>query len=298
MEEKKENAVALKNSVGDDVIARVNEMCQVGMTFPKDYNFVNSVKMAMLRLKDVNGKDVTDPAVCDPKSLQTALLDMVVKGLNVALNQCYPILYGNKLRMDAGYFGNSLRVQRIFPNWEPEPHSVRQGDVFEVGTNPKNGRKYLIKHEQTMESMDADFVGGYIYLPTKDGEGKLYIMTKKQILAAWSKSKTSRENHKLFDEKMIGKTLVNSGCTMIINSTPELQVPFAVDEEEHNDKQIEPAYAEFEEVPATEAVDLQAEIPKPEPKKQGRPAKEVADKPKEEVKAEATVAKEDDGEPF
>jgi recombinational DNA repair protein RecT len=74
--------------------------------------------------------------------------------------------------------------------------------------------------------MDNGFVGGYMYLP----DGELYIMTKKQILTAWSKS-SSREQttHKQFDEKMVQKTLVNSGCNIIINSTPEYQI--AMDEE-------------------------------------------------------------------
>ena len=65
-----------------------------------------------------------------------------------------------------------------------------------------------------------------MYLPT----GDLFMLTKKQILTNWSKS-TSREQsvHKTFDEKMVQKTLVNSGCNMIINSTPEYQM--GLDEE-------------------------------------------------------------------
>ena len=41
-----------------------------------------------------------------------------------------------------------------------------------------------------------------MYLPT----GELFIMTKKQIMTAWSKS-SSREQatHKQFDEKMVKK---------------------------------------------------------------------------------------------
>ena len=44
-------------------------------------------------------------------------------------------------------------------------------------------------------------------------------------MTAWSKS-SSREQatHKQFDEKMVKKTLVNSGCNLIINSTPEYQL--------------------------------------------------------------------------
>ena len=137
-------------------------------------------------------------------------------------------------------------VKRIYPDWNPNPVVIRQGDVFEYAFDAKTGYKYVVKHEQKLENMDNDFVGGYMYLPT----GELYIMTKKQILTAWSKS-SSREQatHKQFSEKMVGKTLVNSGCNMIINSTPECQI--GMDEETNmveNKLPEDGKYADFEEV--------------------------------------------------
>ena len=45
-------------------------------------------------------------------------------------------------------------------------------------------------------------------------------MTYKQIVAAWNKSRSGGATAKQFPEKMAMKTLVNSGCTMVINSTP------------------------------------------------------------------------------
>ena len=80
--------------------------------------------------------------------------------------------------------------------------------------------------------------------------GDLFMLTKKQILTNWSKS-SSREQavHKTFDEKMVQKTLVHSGCNMIINSTPEYQM--GMDEEtniiENKLPEIE-KYEDFEEV--------------------------------------------------
>jgi recombinational DNA repair protein RecT len=117
-------------------------------------------------------------------------------------------------------------VKRIYPDWNPVPVVIREGDVFEYSIDPATGKKFVVKHEQKLENMDNGFVGGYMYLP----DGELYIMTKKQILTAWSKSSNREQTtHKQFDEKMVQKTLVNSGCNMIINSTPEYQV--ALDEE-------------------------------------------------------------------
>lgn len=216
------NEVQVKQNVGDQVIARVNSLCEAGFNMPKDYNFVNAIKMSVLKLqdlKDKNGKSALE--VCTPASIQTALFRMCCKGLNAALNQVYFIVRGNVLCDQDSYFGKVLMVKRIYPDWNPVPVVIREGDVFEYGIDPNTGKRYVVKHEQKLENMDKDFVGGYMYLPT----GELFMMTKKQIMTAWSKS-SSREQttHKQFDEKMVQKSLVNSGCNMIINSTPEYQI--------------------------------------------------------------------------
>ena len=244
----------VKTNVGDQVIARVNSLCEAGFNMPKDYNYVNAIKMSMLKLQDIkdkNGRSCLE--VCTPVSIQTALFKMCCRGLNIAFNQAYAIIRGNTLCIDDSYFGKVLMVKRIYPNWNPNPVVIREGDVFEYGIRPETGQKYVIKHEQSLENMDKGFVGGYIYLPT----GDLYIMTKKQIMTAWSKS-SSREQatHKQFDEKMVGKTLVNSGCNMIINSTPEYQL--GLDEETvavENKLPDTEKFDDFEEVDATEVVD-------------------------------------------
>lgn len=267
-EEKK--GVALRNNIGDQVIGRLNELSQANFTFPKDYNYVNAIKMSVLKLQELKDKDKR-PAleVCDPRSIQSALFKMATKGLNLAYNQCYAIVRGNELCIDPGYFGNTLMVKRIFPDWEPMPHSIREGDEYVTEIDPKTGKKKLVKHVQKLENMDKDFIGGYIYLPSKDGDMYLYEMTRKQILTAWSKS-SSREQatHKQFDEKMLQKTLVNSGCTMIINSNIELN---AFDDEDEgqvnrNLKQIGEErvgeVVEYEEV--GEAVEAPKEVQKPQ----------------------------------
>lgn len=235
--------VQVKNNVGDQVIARINSLCEVGFTMPKDYQFVNAIKMSMLKLQDLKDKNGR-PAlqVCTPASVSTALFQMATKGLNAALGQAYLIVRGDQLCLQESYFGKVLMVKRIYPHWNPNPVVIREGDVFEYAIDAATGRKYVVKHEQKLENMDKDFVGGYLYLPT----GELYIMTKKQIIQAWSKS-SSREQatHKAFSEKMVGKTLVNSGCNMIINSTPEYQI--GMDEETNMIENKLPDYEEVDE---------------------------------------------------
>lgn len=216
------NEMQVKKNVGDQVIARVNSLCEAGFTMPKDYSYVNAIKMSMLKLqdlKDKSGKSALE--VCTPTSIQTALFQMCCKGLSAGLNQCYLLVRGNQLCLQESYFGKVLMVKRIYPDWTPNPVVIREDDVFEYAIDAATGRKYVVKHEQKLENMDKGFVGAYMYLPT----GELYIMTKKQILQAWSKSSSTQQlTHKQFDEKMCQKTIVNSGCNMIINSTPEYQM--------------------------------------------------------------------------
>ena len=222
------------SNVGTLVLNRVDEMCKVGFTMPKDYNYVNAVKATMLKLqevKDKNGKPALE--VCTPASIQSALFAMVVKGLDVSKNQAYLVCYGQQLQLQESYFGKVLQVKRIFPEWEPRPNIVHEGDTFKYTVNPETGRRELVEHTQSLENLDKPIVGGYIYLPCADGGKDLYCMTYKQIVAAWNKSRSGGATAKQFPEKMAMKTLVNSGCTMVINSTPS-QSSFADNSDDPN----------------------------------------------------------------
>ena len=72
-------------------------------------------------------------------------------------------------------------------------------------------------------------------------------MTIKQIIAAWNKSRSGGATAKQFPEKMAMKTLVNSGCTMVINSTPS-QSTVADNSDDPNAPETVPEYADAEEV--------------------------------------------------
>ena len=236
------------SNVGALVLNRVDEMCKVGFTMPKDYNYVNAVKATMLKLQDVkdkNGKPALE--VCTPSSIQSALFSMVVKGLDVSKNQAYLVCYGQQLQLQESYFGKVLQVKRIFPEWEPRPNIVHEGDTFKYTVNPETGRRELVEHTQSLENLDKPILGGYIYLPCADGGKDLYIMTIKQIIAAWNKSRSGGATAKQFPEKMAMKTLVNSGCTMVINSTPS-QSTVADNSDDPNAPETEPEYAYAEEV--------------------------------------------------
>lgn len=259
----------LKTNVGDQVIARVEELNKVGFVMPKDYLYVNAIKASMLvlqELKDKNGKPALE--VCTPNSVASALFEMAIKGLDVSKKTAYFICRGDKLCLHESYFGKALQVKRIYPNFDPHPVVIHEGDEFVYTIDPETGYKKLVKHEQKLENLDKDFVGAYMYIPTADGKQDLYIMSKRQIMQAWSKS-SSREMsvHKSFSEKMCSKTLVNSACNMIINSTPDLAYAANENEdgEEYNEKQIaNHSVTDFEEAEVVE--DAPAPQPASEPK--------------------------------
>ena len=236
------------SNVGTLVLNRVDEMCKIGFTMPKDYNYVNAVKATMLKLqevKDKNGKPALE--VCTPSSIQSALFSMVVKGLDVSKNQAYLVCYGQQLQLQESYFGKVLQVKRIFPEWEPRPNIVHADDTFKYTVNPETGRRELVEHTQSLENLDKPIVGGYIYLPCADGGKDLYCMTYKQIVAAWNKSRSGGATAKQFPEKMAMKTLVNSGCNIIINSTPS-QSNIADNSDDPNAPEPVPEYADAEEI--------------------------------------------------
>ena len=274
------------SNVGTLVLNRVDEMCKGGFTMPKDYNYVNAVKATMLKLQDVkdkNGKPALE--VCTPASIQSALFSMVVKGLDVSKNQAYLVVYNDKLQLQESYFGKVLQVKRIFPEWEPRPNIVHEGDTFKYAVNPETGRRELLEHTQSLENLDKPIVGGYIYLPCADGGKDLYCMTYKQIVASWSKSRSGGATAKQFPEKMAMKTLVNSGCTMVINSTPS-QSSFADNSDDPNAPESIPEYADAEEV-----VEVQ-ELPAA-PQDVDTETGEIKDEPTPEAPAQAQTQNDD-----
>ena len=243
----------VKKDIGTQVLDRVNQLCEAGFKMAPDFSAINAIKATMLMLQQVVDKNKR-PAleVCTPVSIQTALFEMCVQSLDVSKRQAYLLVRGDKLCFQPSYFGHILQVKRLFPDWSPVAHTVREGDEFEYTINPENGKMKLVKHTQKLENLDKDFIGAYMYLPCADGEPELYVMTRKQIMRAWSKSSSqSLQTHKDFDEKMALKTIINSGCTKVINATPD-PTYVAPDEDPNNFQDPvggeETDFVEFDEV--------------------------------------------------
>jgi len=269
------NKVTVKKDVGSQVLDRVNQLCEAGFRLPADYSAANAIKASMLVLQetvDKNKRPVLE--VCTPVSIQKALFKMVVCGMDVSLNQGYFICRGDKLTFQPSYFGHILQVKRLYPNWTPIAHTIREGDDFVYTIDPETGKMKLVKHEQKFENLDKEFEGAYVYLPCDDGSQELYVMTRKQIMKAWSKSSSQTlQVHKDFDEKMAIRTVINSGCTKVINATPRAIVAPDEDDDMQNIHQPndEGQFAEFEEVK-----DEQQQLPEGKPTDDGSAEREKA----------------------
>lgn len=246
MEENKQ--ITKKEDYGALVINQVGTLVNTGLTMPKDYNYVNAVKASMLVLNEMTDKQGNKILPqCTKGSVMTSLFKMVTKGLDVSKGHGAFIKRGDKLCFQEEYFGRAVQIKRIYPNFELTPRVVHEGDKFAFDTDPSTGRRVLVEHTQTLESIDKPFIGAYVYIPCSDGGRDLYIMTRQQILTAWSKS-TDRDLrvHKTFSEKMVMKTIINSASSFIVNSTPELAT-FAPQTGSENGGDVVPDAEDYEE---------------------------------------------------
>ena len=68
-------------------------------------------------------------------------------------------------------------------------------------------------------------------------------------MTAWSKSSSKEQSvHKQFEEKMISKTIINSGLNSIINSTPEYNIAVESDNEDEPTNQTKQEFSDFEDM--------------------------------------------------
>lgn len=213
-------ATTAKKSPSDLAIGTIKNQLSAGLVLPPTYNYVNAIKASILVLadaKDRDGKSYLE--TCTPTSIQSALVDMAQKGLDVSKGQGYFQKFGNTLKFMKEYHGATTEIRRMFPEYDPDPRVIYEGDVVEFSIDPATGRRSLVKHEQKFENLDNDFLGAYMYIPRHDCGRELFVMTKKEIMTAWEQSPNKNlSTHKRFPAKMVAKTIINSALTPLVRS--------------------------------------------------------------------------------
>ena len=294
---------------------RIKELEQAGqIEFPPAYSVSNALRSAYLELQRVKDKQ-GNPAlnVCTQASVTNALLDMAVMGLNLTKKQAYFIVYGNQLVCMRSYHGTravAMRVDETISDIVAEV--VWDGDEFEYEID--RGKKRIIKHKQTLKSIDTKKPqGAYCLILDHDGEVKrTEIMTFEQIKLAWKKSPVNPvqdsgqikpgSTHSDFMEEMIKRTVINRACKPIINSSSDAYLYRAAVRSEHLQTEEE-AKAEVEEHANQEVIDVDVEVepeqkqePKPEKPKGKSKGKKQEPEPEPEVPEDIDIHKEEPAE--
>src|SRR5690606_26887440 len=212
----------IKKDISTQVLAKVESFQKSGeLVLPKDYIVENALKSAYIILSDPKNNLIEK---CDKASVAEALLKMVVYGVSPIKKQCYFIPYGQKLECSISYAGNIAIAKRYGNLKSIKGNAIFEGDVLEFEVDAMSGRRKIIKHTQSLESIGSTILkGAYAVYELKDGTVDVEIMNIKQIQAAWCQggSKGNSPAHKNFPDQMAVKTVINRACKLLISSSDD-----------------------------------------------------------------------------
>ncbi|BGE83039.1 recombinase RecT [Staphylococcus petrasii] len=304
--QKIENQLVDEKNISDNVLNKIHVLQSQGnLSLPADYSAENSLKQAWLKLSELQDRN-RKPAlqVASRESIANTLLDMTTQGLNPAKNQCYFIVYGNKLQMQRSYHGNVMMLKRDAGAKDVVAQVIYEGDTFKQELDG-TGRIKAIKHEQDFFNINKDkIIGAYCTIVFDDGrDNYIEIMTIDQIKQAWMQSQMIRDEkalensktHNNFKEEMAKKTVINRAAKRYINtSTDNNLLKYAQETEQRQRKEV--LDAEVEENANREELDF-------EPQYEDAQFKEVEPEPAEvsdfeEVKEEPKQQEVEEEPPF
>ncbi len=214
-----------KKDITDKVLERVNLFKSSGeIKIPSDYSPENALKSAWLILqetKDREGKASLE--VCTKESIANCLFNMVTQGLSPVKKQCYFVVYGKTLTLMRSYMGSIALAKRYGNVSDVAANVIYDKDDFEFETDISTGNKKILRHKQTLESLDGEIIGAYALVTSNDGGKYLEIMTIQQIKAAWNQGQTKGASpaHKNFMGEMAKKSVINRACKLFINTSSD-----------------------------------------------------------------------------
>ena len=219
------------NEIVEVVSSRLHTLETRGdINYPENYSAGNALRSAWLAIQEtVDNNKQPALQVCTQVSIINAMLNTVIQGLNPAKQQCYYIVYGNKLVMQRSYFGTMQLAKSVNHDIkEIYAATIHEGQVFEM--HMEKGRTIIDKHEVKFGDSDKPVVGAYCTVEYKDGTTESTVMTINEIMTAWSQSKMkpvdngklkAGSTHAKFTAEMAKKTVVSRACKYIINSSAD-----------------------------------------------------------------------------
>jgi recombination protein RecT len=215
-------ALSIRKDVVEETEKRIEQLRAEGsLNFPANYSPHNALQSAWLILQeteDRNKKPVLE--VCTRASIANALLDTVIQGLSPAKNQVYFIAYGDKLTMMRSYHGTKAVTKRLAGVLDVNAQIIHEGDEFVYAI--KDGVISVVEHKQALENLDAPIRAAYCVITFSDGRPPYTeVMSRKQIDAAWSKTKTGGATQKEFPTEMAIRSVINRACKRFVNTSDD-----------------------------------------------------------------------------
>lgn len=279
-DQKNTTAVAVetvKKDISTQVLAKIDTFQKSGeLTIPKDYNVENALKSAYIMLSDPKNNILEK---CNKSSIAEALLKMVVYGVSPIKKQCYFIPYADKLECSISYAGNIAIAKRYGKLKSIKGNAIFEGDTFEFEVDNVTGRRKIVNHKQTLESVGSNKLkGAYAVYELTDGTIDVEVMSINQIQSAWNQggSKGNSPAHKNFADQMGIKTVINRACKLLISSSDDSVLYDPLEEEKLIDVTNENVQHEikenankealnFENVEDAEVIDSEVLIPNASP---------------------------------
>lgn len=235
--EKNTSVEVAKKDITTAVLAKIETFKQTGeLRLPKDYSPENALKSAYLVLSETKNRgDKPVLETCTKASIAEALLKMVVWGLSPLKKQCYFIPYGDRLECTPDYSGNIMLAKRYAGMKSITPNVVLEGDEFSFEVDTLTGRKKIVKHVQTLASLEKNQVkGAYAVVQLADGTYDTEVMSMSQIKAAWAQgaAKGNSPAHTKFPDQMAKKTVINRACKLLIRASDDAALFINDDTEE------------------------------------------------------------------
>jgi len=195
---------------------------------PANYDYKNALWQAYFLLKDMKDKNKR-PVLesCKQSSINSALLEMVTKGLYPAKKHCAFVPYGEELQLQEEYFGKIKQAHDIGLK-SHRANVVWKGDEFEYHYDTATGELLLDKHDQSLENISGnmeDIVACYAVLTFYSGHVYRELMTMGQIKNSWNMrwGNGLTNAHNNFPDQMAKKTVLNRALGQFINTAPDFE---------------------------------------------------------------------------
>lgn len=216
----KNEITTIKNESGMVAVAEEFLHNNGAIVIPPNYDVAQAVKSLYLQCLEVKDKQ-NRPAleVCTENSIRRCVMELVSKGLNPDKKQCYPIVYGNELKLQVGSFGAVKQAKAVANIKEINANCIHEGDKVDINFLA-NGRME-VKHETNWQNFSKPITGAYATAVFNDDSTQSDIMTIEEIRVSWSKSKTGGSVAKEFPHEMAIKTVKARLAKHIINTSDD-----------------------------------------------------------------------------